>query len=160
MQVGVGALAQAAVAHWKRQEAGGRTRVVGVEPEEAACVLAALRAGRIVTLPGRQHSLMAGLNCGTASTTAWPWLRRGLVGILTVADQLAAEAMRLLAAEGVVAGETGAAGTAALLELAATGELAAAAGRERPRVLLLSTEGATDPESWVRIVGRPLPVGS
>jgi diaminopropionate ammonia-lyase len=72
-----------------------------------------------------------------------------------VKDPRAEEAMRALAAEGVVAGETGAAGTAALLELAATGALAEAAGVERPRVLLLSTEGATDPVSWERIVGRP-----
>jgi hypothetical protein len=41
-----------------------------------------------------------------------------------------------------------------LLELAATGELASAAGRESPRVLLVSTEGATDPVSWERIVGH------
>jgi diaminopropionate ammonia-lyase len=154
VQVGVGALAQAAIAHWKRPVAEGRTRVVGVEPVGAECVLAALQAGRIVTLPGHQHSLMAGLNCGTASSTAWPWLQRGLDGVVTVEDPRAEEAMRALAAEGVVAGETGAAGTAALLELAATGALAEAAGVERPRVLLLSTEGATDPVSWERIVGR------
>jgi diaminopropionate ammonia-lyase len=97
---------------------------------------------------------MAGLNCGTVSLAAWPWLVRGIDAVVTVEDEGAREAMRALAAEGVVAGETGAAGAAALLELVAGGELAAAAGRERPRVLLLSTEGATDPVSWQRIVGR------
>jgi diaminopropionate ammonia-lyase len=155
VQVGVGALAQAAIAHWKRPTTQGRTRVVGVEPVGVDCVLAALRAGQIVTLSGHRHSLMAGLNCGTASSTAWPWLQRGFDGVVTVEDGRAEEAMRVLAAEGVVAGETGAAGTAALLELASTGALAEAAGAKRPRVLLLSTEGATDPVSWERIVGRP-----
>jgi diaminopropionate ammonia-lyase len=155
VQVGVGALAQAAVVHWKRPGGPGGTRVVGVEPTEAACVLAALEAGEVVTLPGSQHSLMAGLNCGTASTTAWPWLRRGLDGIVTVPDERAVEAMRALAAAGVVAGETGAAGVAGLLELVADDEARRALmlGPET-RVLLLSTEGATDPESWRRIVGR------
>jgi diaminopropionate ammonia-lyase len=155
VQVGVGALAEATVRFWKRPRLAGGVRVVGVQPAAAACVLAALRAGRVVRLPGRQESLMAGLNCGTASTTAWPWLRAGLDGVVTVADERAAEAVRALAAEGVVAGETGAAGAAGLLELAALGQLASAAGREAPRVLLVSTEGATDPASWQRIVGHP-----
>ena len=155
VQVGVGALAQAAVRHWRRPGRSRETRVVGVEPEGADCVRAALAAGHLVTLPGRQHSLMAGLNCGTASTTAWPWMRAGLHGIVTVADSRAEEAMRALAAEGVVAGETGAAGAAGLLELGAGGQLAEVAGVAAPRVMLLSTEGATDPVSWERIVGRP-----
>jgi diaminopropionate ammonia-lyase len=154
LQVGVGALAQAAVTFWKRPRLAGSVRIVGVQPAAAPCVLAALQAGHVVRLPGRQHSLMAGLDCGTASAVAWPWLRRGLDGIVTVEDAAAAQAMRALASEGVVAGETGAAGAAGLLELAAAGALAAAAGRPQPRVLLLSTEGATDPESWRRIVGR------
>jgi diaminopropionate ammonia-lyase len=154
VQVGVGALAHAAIVAMKRPELHGAVRVVGVEPVEAACVAAAIAAGKVVTLPGRQHSLMAGLNCGTASTVAWPWLRRGLDGVVTVADERAMEAMRALAAEGVVAGETGAAGAAGLLELAADDALRAEL-RLAPasRVVLLSTEGATDPESWQRIVG-------
>jgi len=155
VQVGVGALAQAAVVAMKRRELRGAVRVVGVEPVDAACVAAAIEAGEIVTLPGRQHSLMAGLNCGTASTVSWPWVSRGLDGIVTVPDEGAVEAMRALAAEGVVAGETGAAGAARLLELAADDGLRAAAGlAATTRVVLLSTEGATDPANWERIVGR------
>jgi diaminopropionate ammonia-lyase len=153
VQVGVGALAQAAIVAAKRRELDGAVRVVGVEPVAAACVLAAVEAGEVVSLPGRQHSLMAGLNCGTASTVAWPWLRRGLDGIVTVPDERAVEAMRALAAEGVVAGETGAAGAAGLLELAADGAACRPLGlNATSRVLLLSTEGATDPESWRRLV--------
>ena len=153
VQVGVGALAQAAVVAAKRPEMRGATRVVGVEPVEAACVLAALAAGKVVSLPGRQHSLMAGLNCGTASTVAWPWLHRGLDGIVTVPDERAVEAMRALASEGVVAGETGAAGTAALLELATDGAAREALGLDASsRVLFLSTEGATDPQRWRELV--------
>jgi diaminopropionate ammonia-lyase len=154
VQVGVGALAQAAIVAMKRHELHGAVRVVGVEPVDAACVAAAIAAGEVVTLPGRQHSLMAGLNCGTASTVAWPWLRRGLDGIVTVPDERAVEGMRTLAAEGVVAGETGAAGVAGLLELASDTEMRDAVGlAATARVLLLSTEGATDPESWQQLVG-------
>ena len=158
VQVGVGALAHAAIVAMKRHELHGAVRVVGVEPVEAACVAAALAAGEVVTLPGRQHSLMAGLNCGTASAVAWPWLRRGLDAVVTVADERAVEAMRALAAEGVVAGETGAAGAAALLELAGDDALRRELRLDPTTcVVLLSTESATDPGSWERIVSRPLP---
>ena len=158
VQVGVGALAQAAVVHWKAASRAAAPRLLGVEPWDAACVLAALRAGEIVTLPGRQRSLMAGLNCGTASATAWPWLRRGLDGVVTVDDEGARAAVRALADEGVVAGETGAAGAAALIALGDDEAARAALGLDaRSEVLLLSTEGATDPASWRAIVGREPP---
>ncbi|MFO7169937.1 MAG: hypothetical protein DIU80_018095, partial [Chloroflexota bacterium] len=65
--------------------------------------------------------------------------------------------MRLLAAEGVVAGETGAAGVAGLLALRREpggAELAAALGiGAHSRALVLVTEGATDPASYRQIVG-------
>ena len=57
-----------------------------------------------------------------------------------------------------MAGETGAAGIGGLLELL-TGAPAAASRAvlgvtSMTRVLAFSTEGATDPESYARIVGR------
>ena len=67
------------------------------------------------------------------------------------------EAMRFLAGAGVTAGETGASGAACLLELL-NGPHAEMV-RQRldiglsTRVLLVSTEGATDPEAFRKIVG-------
>jgi diaminopropionate ammonia-lyase len=102
---------------------------------------------------------MAGLNCGTPSSAAWPCLRDGVEAFLAVEDEQAREAMRLLASEGVVSGESGAAGLAGLLELCEGKDSAEVRQRlgltESTRVLLLSTEGATDPENWQRVVGRP-----
>jgi diaminopropionate ammonia-lyase len=69
--------------------------------------------------------------------------------------------MRILAAEGIASGESGAAGVAGVIELL-TGAGAAAA-REALRigpcaaVLLLSTEGVTDPVAYDAIVRRPPP---
>jgi len=152
VQVGVGSLAQAAIEFWRSADSKPDPTILGVEPDTAACALAALEQGRPVHLAGRQESLMAGLNCGTVAGSAWPTLRDGIDGIVTVGDPLAEEAMRLLFEEGVRAGETGAAGVAGLLELARTGELASRTSRRAPSVLLLSTEGPTDPESWQRII--------
>jgi diaminopropionate ammonia-lyase len=75
VQNGVGALAAAVGAHYGggqggadgRDGAGGRSRgcgpvLVSVEPDDAACMLESLAAGRIVTVPGPHRSIMAGLN--------------------------------------------------------------------------------------------------
>ncbi|MEN9935361.1 MAG: hypothetical protein RLZZ387_1940 [Chloroflexota bacterium] len=153
VQMGVGALAAAVIGHYRRP---GGPAIVGVEPARAACVLESLAAGRIVEVPGPHDSIMAGLNCGAPSLIAWPLLRAGLDAAVAVDDDHARSAMRLLAAEGLVAGETGAAGVAGLLALADFPE-ARAALRMGPhsRVLALLTEGATDPAAYAQIVGAP-----
>jgi diaminopropionate ammonia-lyase len=156
VQIGVGALASAVVQHYRAP--GSATRaIVGVEPDTAACVLASARAGRIVEVPGPHRSIMAGLNAGLASPVAWPTLMGGIDLFLAVGDEYARQAMRALAADGITAGETGAAGAAGLLALAREQQLAEARHRLRlspeTSVLLLSTEGATDPESYRDIVG-------
>ena len=66
--------------------------------------------------------------------------------------------MRALAREGIVAGETGAAGLAGLIELLTGAENAqhreALGIDERSRALLFVTEGATDPAAYRQIVGE------
>jgi len=154
VQMGVGALAAAAARHFGSR-ALGRPQMIGVEPDHAACILASMETGEIVTIPGPHDSIMAGLNCGTPSVVAWPWVSRGYDVYLAVGDERAEEGMRLLAGEGLVAGETGAAGLAGLLEVLG-GELGDRLGLGAgSTVLLLCTEGATDPAAYERIVGRP-----
>jgi diaminopropionate ammonia-lyase len=162
VQIGVGALAAAVVRHYRRPTAAlGRPRIVGVEPTRAACALASCEAGRIVSIPGPHDSIMAGLNCGTPSPAALPWLTRGIDLFVAVEDERARQAVRELARVGVVAGETGAAGLAGLAELVTgdTGAVARAALTldDTTRVLILCTEGATDPTAYQRIVGVAAP---
>jgi len=154
IQIGVGALAAAAVRHFRRE--GGRTlRMVGVEPERSACVLASMEAGRLVTIPGPHDSIMAGLNCGTPSEVAWPQVSRGFDAYVAVPDERARESMRALARVDVVSGETGAAGVACLLELLDDPDARARLGIDgNTTALVLSTEGATDPAAYEAIVGR------
>ncbi|CAN5769359.1 diaminopropionate ammonia-lyase [soil metagenome] len=146
--VGVGAFAASAVT-WFGQPGAARVRIAMVEPVDAACMLASACAGEVVTLPGEQHSIMAGLNCGTPSPVAWPRVSAGADWFVTATDDDARAAMRSFAACGVVAGESGAASLAGAVQLAAAGHL-----RADDRVLLVSTEGATDPDAYVQIVGR------
>jgi diaminopropionate ammonia-lyase len=159
VQMGVGALAGALTRHYRRPGLDHRPRLLGVEPTKAACVLASMEAGRIVTIPGPQDSIMAGLNCGTPSLIAWPTVSGGIDVFVAVPDERAREAMRTLAQAGVVSGESGAAGLAGLLEV--VGSPDAGPAREllglgpSSRVLVYSTEGATDPDAYLEIVGRP-----
>jgi diaminopropionate ammonia-lyase len=155
--VGVGSLAAAAV-RWAVHHRPSAL-VVGVEPVTAACVGASLAAGDAVVIdtPG---TTMTGMDCATPSAAAWPTLRDGLVGVITVSDEEAWQAMRDLADHGVTAGDCGAATVAALRGLRddpRCAPLRSAIGfSPRTRVLCVSTEGATDPDTYARIVGpRP-----
>jgi diaminopropionate ammonia-lyase len=149
IQIGVGALASAAV---RALAAPGRV-LVGVEPADAACALAAVRAGGPVLVGGPHRSLMAGLNCGTASLVALPDMHAGIAAFCAIDDRAAERAVRLLLDDGLVCGETGAAGVAGLLALRErwpqrTWERLGVAGGE---ALVLCTEAPTDPASFARI---------
>ena len=128
-----------------------------VEPTSAACVLESVAAGAVSTLDHEQDSIMAGLNCATPSLVAWPIVSQGIDVYLAVPDARVPEAMQLLARDGIVAGETGATGLAGMLALLAEPSLAPAQDELRlgpdTSVLLLCTEGATDPDAYRRLVG-------
>jgi diaminopropionate ammonia-lyase len=147
VQMGVGALCAATVAAY-----AGSSRVVAVEPESAACGLRSAAAGTPVTVPGPHPSIMSGLNCGNVSLVAWPAVAAGVDVFLAIDDGDIAPAMRDLAGIGVEAGETGAAGLAGLRALVDAGPDSGVDLRGRS-VLLLCTEGATDPVAYERIVG-------
>lgn len=156
VQMGVGSLAMAVVRHVRAP--GRSTRVVGVEPTRADCVRRSLEAGELTGVPGPHTSIMAGLNCGHTSPLAWPYLNGGLSASVAIPDWRAEEAMRLLARDGVTSGESGAAGAGGLLALL-TGDLAPQARTALgitpgSTVLVISTEGATDPGAYARITGR------
>lgn len=140
--VGVGSLAAAAARHGALLG----IKVVGVEPTTAACLSASLEHGRPtpVHTPG---TTMAGLDCAEVSAAAWPTLRRGIAGTVTVSDDEADRAVRDLAASGLTIGQSGAAPLAGLRAL--QGDEACRTLRahlrtdQRTRVLLIASEGPT-----------------
>jgi diaminopropionate ammonia-lyase len=156
LQAGVGAFAAAGLTHFR----DGRTpppRTVVVEPITASCLLASARAGCLTAVPGPHESTMAGLNCGLPSELVWPLVHSGTDVFVAIPDSFAEEAMRALADEGIVAGESGAAGLGGLLAIIehGTDEDRARAGlRPDASVLLVNTEGATDPANYQAVVGR------
>lgn len=151
--VGVGSLAAAAA----RFGASAGARVVGAEPDVAACLTASLAAGAPVAVP-TPGTTMAGLDCAEVSEAAWPVLRAGIHGTVTVSDAEVGEAMRALAAAGHAVGESGAAPLAALRALVTDPACAqlrdAIALGPASRVLLVATEGPTDPATYAAAVGH------
>ena len=152
-QIGVGAFAAAVTRHFRSPGVSPRPKILGVEPARAACALASAEAGGIVHVPGPHGSIMAGLNCGSPSVVAWPTISKGIDLFVAIEDDLAREAMRMLAGAGIVSGETGAAGLAGLLAFAQEEEGRRTLGlTEEARVLVFNCEGATDPGAYGRIV--------
>ena len=150
---GVGSLAQAGVTHYRSRADSGATSLLTVEPSAAACILASLARGEPGTITTGE-TIMAGLNCGTPSMLAWPYLRDGLDAAVAVADADAAAAARDLAGNGIPAGPCGGASLAGA-RAALTGEgaqprRAALALGPDATVVLLSTEGAA---------ANPVPAG-
>jgi diaminopropionate ammonia-lyase len=143
---GVGSLAQAAIRHFRQRCMANPPALLSVEPSQAACVLHSLLRERMVSIE-TSITIMAGLNCGTPSKTAWPYLRSGLDAAVSVTDPQAIAAARDLAGCGIPAGPCGAA-TLAGARVALTG------GRSSSRrshlgisststIVLLSTEGSS-----------------
>lgn len=151
--MGVGAFMAAAVTHYRSRPAG--PLLIGVEPLDANCVQESALAGDITHVPGPHSSIMVGLNCGRPSLIAWPRLASGVDWFVAVSDDDARRAMCDLASAGVVAGETGAAALAGLRSLLDDPAIRAdASNLSDLNVLVLVTEGATDPQAYERIVGR------
>lgn len=142
---GVGSLLQAALAHYRSEGVARGTAVVSVEPETAACVAPSLAAGHPVTIDTGK-TIMSGLNCGTPSSLAWPFIRDGLDGAAAVGEQDTIDAAHRLAELGVAAGPCGAASLAGA-RLALCGEGSQARRRDlgvdsESIVVLTVTEGS------------------
>ncbi len=160
VQCGVGALAAAICARfwWEFEEK--RPCFVVVEPERAAALYESAKAGERITLRGNIDTVMACLSCGETSKLAWQVLNEGADFFMTIEDSAAMDAMRLLAAgvaddPPLVAGESAVAGLAGALATASDPEAARAIQLEADScVLVIGTEGDTDPQRYQEIVGR------
>ena len=140
--VGVGSLAQAVLAYARSRTDAAAVRVLSCEPDTAACVLASLTAGELVSVP-TGATVMAGLNCGTPSSLAWPYFREGLDAAVAVSDDAAVRAVADLAEVGIHAGASGAAALAgAWAVLGDPGRRAALDLPDDAVVVLLNTESA------------------
>jgi diaminopropionate ammonia-lyase len=132
-----------------------------VEPYQADCLFRAAQAGRPVVIEGSTDTFMACLAAGEVSPVAWDILAGGMDDVVALPDEAAMAAMRLLA-DGIagdppiVAGESGAAALAGLVAAAQDDALRTTLGLgPASRIVVIGSEGATDPATYERVVGRP-----
>lgn len=129
-------------------------KVVGVEPTTAACLQASAQAGRPVAVDGPLHTAMAGLRNREVSPLAFASLLPNVAAFMAIDDAWTIEAMRALSRVGIKAGASGGAALGGLLALCGDDAMAAARdhlalGRDT-RVLVIVSEGVTDPAHWSR----------
>ena len=159
IQGGVGGLAAGVVSYFAERFNERRPFSVIVEPEQADCLLQSAIRGQAALATGSVDSIMAGLACGEASPLAWRFLAVLADAFMTISDAAAVDAMRIFAAGAkrdvpIVAGESGAAGLAGLIQASRSAEDRVALGLdERSNVLLLNTEGATAPALYQQLTG-------
>ena len=159
IQGGVGGLAAAVCSLFWERYGENRPRFIVVEPKRADGIFQSINHGERQPASGDLSTIMAGLACGEVSLLAWDILNEGIDDVIVVQDSAAETCMRLLAAgcgddPPVVAGESAVAGLAGLMGAAQQSHLRNRLGLdEDSRVLLFGTEGATDPELYLQIVG-------
>jgi diaminopropionate ammonia-lyase len=167
LQAGVGAMAGGILGYLADIYGDRKPIAAIVEPEAANCIYASVAAG-----DGSPHSvdgiavtMMAGLNCGTPCKITWPILRDYAEFFITCEDAVAARGMRTYAAglngdPAIVSGESGAATLGALERILSDGGLAEVKAAMQLNadsvILLISTEGDTDPENYRRILYEPV----
>lgn len=160
VQAGVGGVASAVAARFWQHWGVRRPSFIVLEPAKAACVLSSIQTGRRVTITGDLETVMAGLSCGEVSELAWDVLATATSSAVAIDDQLALEGMKRLAAglngdPPIVGGECSGGPIGALLEIGRNPDLRRVLGiGADASVLVIGTEGATDPAIYRAIVGR------
>lgn len=163
LQAGVGAFAAAVIAFYKKLFGAEAPISVVVEPRAAACLYFSTQMGdgRPHSVSGDLDTIMAGLACGEPSPLAWEILRDCANFFVTAPDYVAAKGMRMYGVplKGdpvVISGESGAVTLGALAFT--MGYEGAAAFKEQlqldkhSQVLLINTEGNTDPNYFRNVV--------
>lgn len=159
VQSGVGGLAAAVAGYFTLLYGDGRPFFTVVDPSRAACLLESARAGKAVKIAHGAATVMAMLECYQPSLVAWRILSRCADAFMTVEEEDAVEAMRLLANPddgdpAIVSGESGGVGMAALIRASESAVFRTALRLdEASRVFLVNTEGATDPDLYRKLVG-------
>ncbi len=160
VQGGVGGLPAAVIAPFWADWGAERPRPIVVEPHAADCLYQSAVAGKLAEAEGNLETLMACLSAGEASPLAWQILDHGTAAFMTMDDDFVRQAMTVLARghgadPKLVVGESGSAGTAAMLALRDRTDLRQALGLDaHARVLVIASEGATDPEIYHEVVGQ------
>lgn len=163
VQAGVGSLAGAVIGYFANRFRGDEPTMCVVEAGAAACLYrsAAKGTGQTVRVTGKLDTIMAGLACGEPNRIAWDILRNHAAGFAACPDWMSAKGTRMygvpLAGDStIISGESGSVTMGFLASIARYPQyhsIRDALGLdENSQVLLISTEGNTDPTRFREVV--------
>ncbi|MED4206909.1 diaminopropionate ammonia-lyase [Neobacillus mesonae] len=163
LQAGVGSFAGSMLGYLVGKFGDERPFTVIVEPDKADCLYKSMNVGdgKPHSVSGDLNTIMAGLACGEPSTTSWGVLKDYAEVFVSCPDYVAARGMRILASPlcsdpHIVSGESGAVGLG-LVSLLAENKMPNEMKEtlklnQDSRILIISTEGDTDPEHYRKVV--------
>lgn len=161
LQSGVGSWPAAAAWYYTKRYGEKKPKLVTVEPVQAAGLLASFKAGERISPSGNYRTIMAGLNCGIPSLTAWDILKDTIDASIAIPDSYTITAIKKLYSnpvieQKIISGESGAGGLAGFIAIMTDPELfelqKSLGINGNTRVLCYSTEGATDPGNFQKII--------
>ncbi|WP_423801333.1 diaminopropionate ammonia-lyase [Neobacillus sp. SAB-20_R2A] len=163
LQAGVGSFAGSMLGYLVEKFGEERPITVIVEPDKADCLYQSINVGdgKPHSVTGALNTIMAGLACGEPSTTSWGVLKDYAEIFVSCPDHVAARGMRILANSlgsdpQIVSGESGAVGMGLVSLLAdhvALNEMKETLNLDQnSKILIISTEGDTDPDHYRKVV--------
>lgn len=159
LQAGVGAFASVIASVFVSAFEKNPPKIIIVEPEKADCFYRSCKAGKIEAVTGEMNTIMAGLACGEPNPMGWDILKYCADVFVSVPDWVTARGMRVLGNplkgdNRIISGESGAV-TAGLLSISSKDKYKDLRETlkldENSNVLLISTEGNTDPKVYRNI---------
>lgn len=163
LQAGVGSFAAAVLSSLLSELPDKEVQFIIVESDQADPFFqsAHRKDGQAVSVEGDLATIMAGLACGKASSTAWEVLKEKADFFASCSDEVSARGMRvlgnpLMGDSAIRAGESGAVPVGFLYEVIQNPhyqdlKTSLSLGKHA-RVLVINTEGDTDPENYRKIV--------
>ncbi|MDF2547551.1 MAG: threonine dehydratase biosynthetic [Anaerosolibacter sp.] len=163
LQAGVGSFAGAIQGYYAALFGEDRPITIILEPEKAACIYksAQIGDGKPHAVTGDLNTIMAGLACGEPNPIGWEILRDYSDAYFSCCDYIAEKGIRVLANPlpgdmKIISGESGAVGIGLMNMLREDQRyehlLEVLKITKDARILVISTEGDTDPESYRRIL--------
>ncbi len=132
-----------------------------VEPDTVDCLYRSALADEMTSVTGDLDTIMAGLACGEPNPISWEILRNHADFFVTCPDYVAAHGMRVLGNPicedaRVISGESGAVTTGLISLLMTSPHLQNLRDQlqlnNQSHILVISTEGDTDPEHYRKVV--------
>ncbi len=163
LQCGVGSWAASCIWYYMQEFENNRPKIVLIEPDEACGVYESFANGKRCSPRTTFNTIMAGLNCGIPSKSAWKIIQQGCDAVLKISDNDTKKAIKKLyypkgGDPKIVSGESGAAGLAGLLKVINNKELYELKSylnlNKDSKILLFNTEGDTDENSFKKIISN------